>query len=84
MGEQGWDTRRTETGGVGPRNDGVRRPNSGYQALVAPLKAQQDKVIAHPSSHLRVSHFQITPLQQGPGPQGPEKIPSECQPRNAD
>jgi hypothetical protein len=44
--EQGWDTRRTETGGVGPGGDGVRRPKSGYQALVSPLKTQQDKVIA--------------------------------------
>src|SRR5271154_1668139 len=52
VGEQWWDTRRTETGGVGPRNDGVRRPNSGYQALISPLKAQQDKVIAHPSNEL--------------------------------
>ncbi len=55
VGEQGWDTRRTETGGVGPRHDGVRRPNSGYQALISPLKAQQDKVIAQPSNDLRVS-----------------------------
>ncbi len=44
VGEQRWDTRRTETGGVGPRHDGVRRPNSGYQALISPLKAQQTRI----------------------------------------
>jgi hypothetical protein len=43
VGDQWWDTSRMETGGVGPRNDWVRRPNSGYQALVSPSKPNKTK-----------------------------------------
>jgi hypothetical protein len=118
VGERWWDTRRTETGGVGPRDDRacepisgpspavemgsaarfaddgitgclcrggetkqmdpdrptgdgrglvhrllrVRRPNSGYQALISPLKAQQDKVIAHPRTNCGFPSSKIMPL----------------------
>ncbi len=136
VGEQGWDTIRTETGGVGPRDDRacepipgpspavelgsdarsadegitgclcrggetkqmgpdrptgdgrglvhklsrVRRPNSGYQALISPLNAQQTRINdlvdppprSSPSTALRSARGRAC-LQQGPGPQAPEK-----------